>query len=74
MSWTLDEAKTHLAAWLAAELAVSTGQSYSIGSRRLERADLADIRNQIKFWRNEVDKLSAGSRGARVMRIVPRDL
>lgn len=74
MSWNLETAQKHLDAWLAAELAVSTGQSYSIGGRSLTRASLSEIRQQIQFWRKEVDKLKQGNRGARVLRIVPRDL
>ncbi|MFH5187122.1 DUF6148 family protein [Paenibacillus sp. TAB 01] len=73
MSWTLETAKQHLEAWLAAELAVSTGQSYKIGPRELVRANITEIRQQITFWRNEVNKLSYNRRGARVMRVVPRD-
>lgn len=72
---TLEVAEKHLDAWLAAELAVATSQSYKIGTRSLTRADLSDIRQQIKFWRNECDRLRTGRRrGARVMRVVPRDL
>ena len=76
MAWTLEEAKQHLQAWMEAELAVSiTGQRYKIGSREITRADLPEIRRQILFWRNEVDRLVRGrSGGARVMRVVPRDL
>jgi uncharacterized small protein (DUF1192 family) len=73
--WDINTAKTHLQVWLEAELAVSTGQSYRIGSRQLDRADLAEIREQIKFWRNEVARLEAGKKGPhRVIRVVPRDL
>ncbi len=73
--WDINTAKTHLQAWLEAELAVSTGQSYKIGSRQLDRADLAEIRKQILFWRNEIAKLEAGDKGPnRVIRVVPRDL
>lgn len=68
----LERAKLHLQSWLDAELAVSTGQSYSIGSRSLTRASLSEIRKQITYWRNEVDKLSG--RGRRAKRFVPRDL
>lgn len=74
MTWTLQTAQSHLEAWLAAELAVASGQSYRIGTRYLNRADLAQIREQIKFWRNEVVRLTSGQRGARVFRVVPRDL
>lgn len=73
-AYSLEEAQKHLSAWLAADLACSTGQEYKIGSRTLRRADLSDIRKQIAYWRNEVDALSISRRGARVMRIVPRDL
>ncbi|CDX01290.1 Hypothetical protein DPCES_1403 [Desulfitobacterium hafniense] len=72
-TWTLETAKAHLQAWLDAELAISTGQSYRIGSRQLERANLAEVRKQIAFWSNEVAKLE-GKKSRRVMRVVPRDL
>jgi hypothetical protein len=75
MAWTLDEAKLHLRAWLDAELAVSTGQRYKIGTRELTRADLREIAERIRFWSNEVTRLERGrGGGARVLRVVPRDL
>ena len=76
MAWiTLDESQENLRMWLEAEKAVATGQSYRIGSRQLTRASLSDITERIRFWRKEVEKLEAGSgRGARVIRVVPRDL
>jgi hypothetical protein len=75
MAWTLDEAKQHLRAWLDAELAVSTGQRYKIGTRELTRADLGEIAERICFWSNEVTRLERGrGGGARVLRVVPRDL
>lgn len=70
-------AKAHLTAWLEAELAVTTNQSYTIGSRSLTRANLAEIREQIKFWENKVSGLEnlAKRKGRnRIMRAVPRDL
>lgn len=74
---TLKIAKQHLNAWLEAELQVTTNQSYTIGSRSLTRADLADIREQIAFWEGKVAKLENqqkhGGRN-RMIRIVPRDL
>ena len=75
MSWTLEEAQGMLATWLEAERAVATGQEYSIGTRRLKRADLSEIAERIKFWRDEVAKLESGRKGGRrVFRAVPRDL
>ena len=74
---TLEIAQKHLDAWLEAELACTTNQSYTIGSRTLTRADLAEIRNTIKYWAGMVTKLEAarkyGGRN-RTMRIMPRDL
>ena len=74
---TLEIAKKHLDAWLEAEVAVTTGQSYTIGSRELERADLEEIRKTIDYWNNKVATLEnvAKSKGRnKVRRIVPRDL
>ena len=74
---TLERAKTHHDAWLDAELAVSTGQSYSIGSRSLTRANLAEIRKQIDYWEKKVAALTittSGGRIRRAKRYIPRDL
>lgn len=72
---TLEVAKEHLNAWLKAELAVSTAQSYRKGTKELTRADLPEIRKQINYWRNEVARLENGRRsGPRARRIIPRDL
>lgn len=77
MGITLEIAKQHLNAWLEAELVVTTGQSYQIGSRRLDRANLYQIREQIKYWENKVNELELMNRKrgkVKVMRAVPRDL
>lgn len=63
--------------WLEAETAIATGQSYTIDNRRLDRANLAQVREQIKFWQKELAKaesLSKGRSRRRTVRIVPRDL
>jgi uncharacterized small protein (DUF1192 family) len=75
MSWTLEQAKTHLQAFLEAEIAVATGQSYRIGSRSLTRANLSEIKERINFWKNEVERLESGRpKGIKQMRVVIRDL
>lgn len=57
---TLEIAEQRLADYLAAELAVLGGQSYTImGSRSMTRANLAEIREGIRFWRSEVLELEA---------------
>lgn len=59
--------------WSAAEDAVATGQSYTIGGRSLTRVNISEIRNQIKYWQKEL-KIAQGRGGRRVTRVVPRDL
>lgn len=74
-SWTLEKARQMLDMWVEAEMAVATSQSYTIGSRSLTRANLAEIRKAIEYWRNEVAALeSKNSNGRRVVRVIPRDL
>ncbi len=73
---TLKRAKTHLEAWLDAELAISTAQSYSMGSRTLTRANLPEVRKQIDYWRNQVSQLemqASGKRMRRTKQFVPID-
>ena len=74
MAITLATAKMMLQAWIDAELAVSTGQMYRLGTRQLQRCDLPEIRKARQEWATTVNKLSAGRSGCRVMRAVPRDL
>lgn len=61
-AWTLATAQEHLAAWMAAELALATAQEYTINTggsaRSLKRSNLAEVANQVRFWKKEVDKLS----------------
>jgi hypothetical protein len=77
MTITLERAKTHLEAWLNAELKVSNGQSYSIGSRSLTYANISEIRKQIEYWKNQIANLEAldsGRKNMRSRRFIPRDL
>jgi hypothetical protein len=55
----LATAQAHLDAWVAADLAVSTGQSYSIAGRSLSRVDATTIREQIAYWSRIVSQLTA---------------
>lgn len=67
---TLSQAQDKLDAYMAAEDAVLTGQEYSIGSKRLTRADLKDIRAGIAMWEQRVIRLASGG-GIRLRRAVP---
>lgn len=63
---TIDQAQAQLALWMAADTAVASGQSYSIGGRSLTRANAAEITNKINYWNGWVVKLSRSSAGIRV--------
>jgi hypothetical protein len=72
---TLAELRALRAAWYAAELAVATGQSYTIGDRTLTRADAAFITKQLAKYDAQLSAIEAGrGAGVRLMRGVPRDL
>jgi hypothetical protein len=47
---TLTQAEAKLTEWLAADTAVSSGQSYTIGGRSLSRANAKEIRENIEYW------------------------
>jgi hypothetical protein len=73
----LVKTKERLNAYYEAELAVLAGQSYTIGSRSLTRANLAWIRQQIKDLESLVDELESAAAGhgyRKAFRITPRDL
>jgi len=71
--WTLSEAKNHLSAWMAADLALSQSKEYEIDGRKLKRSDAEEVRGQIKFWSQIASKLQNGG-GIRTARAIPRDL
>ena len=59
MSITLTQAQTALSAWVAADLAVAKGQSYSMNGRSLTLANVREIREQIQYWERRVMALSS---------------
>lgn len=60
---TLATAETQLAAYLAAETAVLSNQSYEIAGRRLTRANLGEIQRGIDLWNQRVQALTASAAG-----------
>lgn len=68
---TLAQADAQLAAWVAASTAVAGGQSYTIGSRSLSRADASDIKDMVVFWNDQVKSLTSGRSGMRLRGITP---
>lgn len=62
---TLAQAQAQFDLYLTAEQKVLEGQSYSIGSRQLTRANLQEIREGITYWNSKVNELTSGA-GIRV--------
>ena len=69
---TLERAQRSLEQALEAREAILTGQRYKLGSRELERADLAAVEKDIQYWQDWVTKL--GPKRRRTWRAIPRDL
>jgi hypothetical protein len=77
ISERLAKSKERLSAYYDAELAVLSGQSYTIGTRTLTRANLAWIKTQIDNLENQVEELQSQQDGKgrrKAFRITPRDL
>lgn len=70
--------KDRLELYLKAEQAILEGaQSYTIGSRHLTRADLAEIRKMITTIEKGIDEMEAELAGGgrrKCIRIIPRDV
>lgn len=66
---TLAQAQAQLDAWLAADAQLATSQRYEIdtgnGRRMLQRADAAEVRENIKYWNEKVKELTPSGAGGR---------
>ena len=73
-----EQTKKRLELYYKAEEAVLVGgQHYIIGSRTLTRADLAEIRKNIKALKSELAELEAllsGNGRRAIKRVIPRDV
>lgn len=54
MALTSTQAQAALDAWIAADIAVAKGQSYSMNGRSLTLANAKEIREQIQYWERRV--------------------
>jgi hypothetical protein len=68
---TLATAQTHLDTWIAADVAVASGQAYTINGTQMTKANAAEIRKNIEYWNDWVVRLSP-STGSRLRQVVPR--
>ena len=69
----LERTEARLALYYKAEKAILTGQEYTMGSKRLRRADLEDVQSMIEMLEKEVESLKQGGRN-KVIRAVPLDM
>ncbi len=71
---TLEDAKQRLMDWMEADAALAAGQSYEIYGRKLSRVDAEQVRENIKFWSDQVNKIEraqSGQGGIRIRQIIP---
>lgn len=62
--------------WLAAEEAIATGQSYTMGTRNLTRANLNAVREELAWWMTRLAEAEAEEkRGGRnrIFQFIPID-
>ena len=60
------ELRTRLGLYVVAEAKILAGQSWQLGERRLQRADLAEVTAEIRRLSAEIERAeSAAARGAR---------
>lgn len=71
MSTRLEFLKTRLNSYYEAEQAILSSQSYTIGRKTLERADLAEVRKAIKDLESQIARLEG--KGRRCKFVVPVD-
>lgn len=74
---SLAELRARLALYVAAEEKILTGQSYRIGDRQLNRADLDVVRSEIRKLSGEIQAMeaaagmAAGTSSRRMRYVVP---
>ncbi len=69
--------QTKLQTWLDAEEKIATGQEYQIGNRKLTRANLKEVREQMEYWANKLNQAEAEEKAKgrnRLYHFTPRDV
>lgn len=70
----IQDVEDRLSLYRNAEKKILEGQSYSIGSRQLTRANLSDVQKKILELENELDALETkGTIKRKMYRVIPRD-
>lgn len=60
-AFTVQQLRARLDVYVAAEAKILGGQSYQIGDRRLQRADLAEVRAEIRQLSQQIETLEAAA-------------
>lgn len=78
MSTRLETLRTRLQQYIDCEASILSGaQEYSIGSRRLTRANLKEISDMIRYLEKEVsneESMVNGRSRNKVLGVIPRDM
>lgn len=69
----VERARKRLELYYKAEEAILTGQEYTIGSKKLRRADLSDVQSMISKLEKDIKLLEGGGKN-RAVRAVPLDI
>lgn len=69
--FTDQELSEQTSAWKQALLALASGQEYTIGSRKLRRSDLPEVRKTLEFL--EAEKSNASGKTRRVQALPRSD-
>lgn len=62
---TLQQLRDRLTLYLAAEAKILSGQSYQLGERKLQRADLSEVRRTIDTLSAQITRLESASGSTR---------
>ena len=73
MVFTVEECRKHLQEWLNADYALATGKSYQIGTQNLTRANAAEVKERIAYWRRELEIAESYGRKRKFYRFIPVD-
>ncbi len=64
-AFTLQQLRDRLTLYVTAEAKILAGQSYQLGERRLQRADLAEVSAEIRRLAGEVARAESSANGGR---------
>lgn len=71
--FTVEECRKHLQSWLDADFALATGKSYQMGTQNLTRANAAEVRERIEYWKKQLELAQNGGRRRKIYGVIPRD-